>query len=726
MRNFVSVGLSAVVFAALTVACSSSDSGSSDGTAGSTSSTGGTSSSKGGSTSSTGGTTSSTGGTTSTTGGAAGSTAGAAGTSTTGGAGGTTGKGGSAGAAAGAGGGSAGKAGSGTGGTGAAGKAGAAGAGGSGPLDCSMDPTTFGFGPDCDTCLLAQCCAEITACEADGTCGGCLSGTGACDSSTDPLLAALDMCAASKSAANATCAKSCGAVSAECKNIPAAPPTKGMCATDKMMFACNPVSNEGCNTAAGEACDVSMNGFHCYTKAEGPNDKLLCEACDNNTTFCAGGLRCVNTGDIANPAQECAKYCCDDTDCGGGKCDHTYLGFPTGFDAVGVCVFVVGSGTGGAGGAGGSAGTGGSGTAGAAGSGTAGAGGAGTAGGGAGGATAGNSGSAGAGGLSSRLRSDSAPFLSRGTGQFRFGLEVSSTRGSSRPPEHAVVADPPEVVMKKSTIVICCLGVMTLVSACGADGSEPKSTEREVARAEEAVLGSCYVDTADVSLACSGSQQCALSHHAPTMPVHAGGQCPRSHDVNFTSTGRYGAGSEDTVTVLMSGTATSYRGINRCSPVVVTLWGCAKDRCGAADWGQALDIQTFQPTLGPLSLKQPCSYGTYIWQDWFPTGFRQFYVAVQATADYGDVDSQVSFSGGLCTSPGGSCDGQTASMYGQGCCNQAGCTFGICNLGQMPRLRVKPGHFQLRCIAPLAAGTKSEMTARHTQRRVPRRTAASK
>lgn len=73
---------------------------------------------------------------------------------------------------------------------------------------------------------------------------------------------------------------------------------------------CNPVTNEGC--AAGDACDASQdNTFVCFPP---PNDVDLCGTCDNSAgPFCKGGFGCTGmTG--------CAKYCCDDGDCGSGTC----------------------------------------------------------------------------------------------------------------------------------------------------------------------------------------------------------------------------------------------------------------------------------------------------------------------------------------------------------------------------------------------------------------------
>jgi hypothetical protein len=102
------------------------------------------------------------------------------------------------------------------------------------------------------------------------------------------------------------------------------------------------VTNEGCNAANGEACDTAMNGFQCYTPPP-PNSGVTCGMCDDQNTACVGGDSCLQG--------QCAKYCCDDGDCGSGTCDLTLTSDPS----VGLCV--VSTTDGGAGG--GDAGTGG-------------------------------------------------------------------------------------------------------------------------------------------------------------------------------------------------------------------------------------------------------------------------------------------------------------------------------------------------------------------------------
>jgi hypothetical protein len=163
---------------------------------------------------------------------------------------------------------------------------------GGGP-DCSgfFNPGT------CGTCAEGSCCAEVAACKADADCVACITGTdttkcvGAAKTESDAVNACL----------NSKCA-------AECAPAP-----------------CNPITNEGCDTANGWACDHGANGFTCFAPT---NDVVQCDVCDEmNGPYCEAGHTCLTDG-------YCAAYCCDDGDCGTGTCDKTILGDPD----VGVCV----------------------------------------------------------------------------------------------------------------------------------------------------------------------------------------------------------------------------------------------------------------------------------------------------------------------------------------------------------------------------------------------------
>jgi hypothetical protein len=93
---------------------------------------------------------------------------------------------------------------------------------------------------------------------------------------------------------------------------------------------CNPVTNAGCNSAGGEACDLNQDGvFFCFPP---PNDTALCGACDNSAgPFCVAGATCQGEMGI-----KCVRYCCTDADCGGSVC--TKGGFAmAGYPDLGVC-----------------------------------------------------------------------------------------------------------------------------------------------------------------------------------------------------------------------------------------------------------------------------------------------------------------------------------------------------------------------------------------------------
>jgi mono/diheme cytochrome c family protein len=116
----------------------------------------------------------------------------------------------------------------------------------------------------------------------------------------------------------------------EC-TAPTTSPSGGECVAHGR-FECNPVTNEPCNTRAGEACDVyGFDGFKCYPA---PNDRPICQACDEtNGPWCLGGSTCLGV-------DGCAKYCCDDGDCGGGTCQKTMGSSPWFQQApeLGVCL----------------------------------------------------------------------------------------------------------------------------------------------------------------------------------------------------------------------------------------------------------------------------------------------------------------------------------------------------------------------------------------------------
>jgi len=151
---------------------------------------------------------------------------------------------------------------------------------------------------ECATCSEAACCQEIADCNGVDTCIDCVFNGGDC---SDPAIQ--DVGSALLGCLVNNC-KVCG------------PPP------------CNPVTNEPCDTANQEACDFGNYGYECYAP---PNTQKLCDPCGGGNGFCEGGLSC-NAPMGGTPT--CAKFCCDDGDCGTGTCDFDATGDP----AVGFCV----------------------------------------------------------------------------------------------------------------------------------------------------------------------------------------------------------------------------------------------------------------------------------------------------------------------------------------------------------------------------------------------------
>lgn len=202
-----------------------------------------------------------------------------------------------------------------------------------------MPPVCDGsaWGATCGTCLEAECCQELA-------------------DSMSAWSEDLQSCAQS-------CANECSVdfLGAEC-SAPTTLPARGACVTSTAN-QCNPVTQEGCNLANGEACDLSNAGFVCYPDG---NVHTQCESCGQSGEYCVGGYACYAT---------CAKYCCDDSDCGPGTCKKGIFFIEPN---LGLCETDGNEGGGGGGGAGpGGGGGGGSGPGGAGGAGPGGAGGAG-------------------------------------------------------------------------------------------------------------------------------------------------------------------------------------------------------------------------------------------------------------------------------------------------------------------------------------------------------------
>lgn len=214
-------------------------------------------------------------------------------------------------------------------------------------LECDEVFAAF-FSEECNACLIENCCERVIECANTTNCVACTAADEPCDSYA--LDVNEDVVACRKKNCLAPCL---GAPPWEC-SPPVEAPSGGSCVPVGGEVECNPLTNEPCDTAGGEACDHAGDGvFQCFP---GPNTKKTCAFCGEQDGFCEPGHVCTEN--------LCAKLCCDDGDCAPGRCE---IG---GFGALqlGLCVPNGGAGGGGGageggggGGAGGSAGMGGAG-----------------------------------------------------------------------------------------------------------------------------------------------------------------------------------------------------------------------------------------------------------------------------------------------------------------------------------------------------------------------------
>ena len=199
--------------------------------------------------------------------------------------------------------------------------------GAGGAPDCSAFFATPG---PCGLCTEQKCCSELTACKGSQDCLDCMMGVK--DVKTDPackaaptkaLLDAVDTCD------NTQCTNACLNPDMDTAACDAKTTQVGACATDTAKFPCNPITNAGCK--AGEQCDYAIgmgadDTFVCFPLDPMPTS--VCEDCSMH--FCGAGLTCIGT---------CARYCCDNTDCGTGICSKTTAQVDKpGMGAVGICV----------------------------------------------------------------------------------------------------------------------------------------------------------------------------------------------------------------------------------------------------------------------------------------------------------------------------------------------------------------------------------------------------
>ena len=176
-----------------------------------------------------------------------------------------------------------------------------------------------GNGPDCDSCISNSCCAEAIACLEDVNCSECIAyhDPASC-AAVGAEFYAFNQCWAENCSGEICYPKS------DC-NAPAAAPSDGGCFEPGANDSCNPVNGAGCGPA--EQCLANSGGFYC---AAYPNVSGLCQPCDNPSGIvCDATMMCVfNT--------TCARFCCDNGDCGGGWCVYDVSQNP--HTEVGICV----------------------------------------------------------------------------------------------------------------------------------------------------------------------------------------------------------------------------------------------------------------------------------------------------------------------------------------------------------------------------------------------------
>lgn len=206
-------------------------------------------------------------------------------------------------------------------------------------------PACGGFvGGECAPCAESFCCDWIAACFDTGGCVDCVADPSTCSFSPSGAEFADALFQCLWSSCSDTCFSATQRQAACDAFLPGG--SDGACFTvDNQTSFCNPVKADDCGDIG--VCDVGTNAlFECVPKpisSAGP-----CKPC-GASGFCDPGYACVDG--------LCARYCCDDSDCGSGHCDQT-LPDAAPDAAIGLCMQGGGGqgGTGGVGGAGGGAG----------------------------------------------------------------------------------------------------------------------------------------------------------------------------------------------------------------------------------------------------------------------------------------------------------------------------------------------------------------------------------
>ncbi len=228
----------------------------------------------------------------------------------------------------------------GQGGAGGEGQGAGPGTGGTGGASgtCSLDLLPKKPLPGCQACLLQQCCAELSVCESDPGCAGCVAVTEACDEfsvDVNAELTALTDCA--HEACGDICYPPAGATEPTCDDEKL--PQKA-CVSISSAVQCVPYFQQSllCPSWNKETCDVPQDNFNAANGlvcAPAPNPNHICEPCGVIEGYCHSGLTCVNG--------KCGRWCCGDDDCPGGHCDTAWTALkfggnpPPEIEGLGVC-----------------------------------------------------------------------------------------------------------------------------------------------------------------------------------------------------------------------------------------------------------------------------------------------------------------------------------------------------------------------------------------------------
>lgn len=107
----------------------------------------------------------------------------------------------------------------------------------------------------------------------------------------------------------------CTDYATECPPAPQVTLPAGCVTNKNFKTYCNPVTNEGCTAPA--SCDYSSDGVKCYPDGNTEPAGAPCDTGKNK--YCIPTYHCDGASQ-SNPVGTCKKFCCADSDCGGGKC----------------------------------------------------------------------------------------------------------------------------------------------------------------------------------------------------------------------------------------------------------------------------------------------------------------------------------------------------------------------------------------------------------------------